>query len=259
MNDINIRVRKRNGEYAAFDIEKLRNALKRSGATESETAEIVEQLTPSLFEGITTKRIYEIAYSLLRKRSHRVAGRYRLKKAIMDLGPTGYPFEHFVGKLFEADGYTTKTGVFVKGNCVQHEVDVVAEKDNKRYMVECKFHGDSRKKSDVKVALYIHSRFLDIKNQWQKEELSNDKTFTGMIVTNTRFSQDAMQYGKCVGLKVVSWDYPAGNSLKDWIDRSGYHPITSLASLRTKEKQFLLRKAWYYADKLRKTSMYCKA
>ena len=242
MNDINIRVRKRDGEYAPFDIEKLRNALKRSGATEEESEGIVVQLKPRLFEGITTKRIYEIAYSLLRKRSHRVAGRYRLKKAIMELGPTGYPFEHFVGKLFEADGYTTEVGVFVMGNCVQHEVDVVAEKGNKRYMVECKFHSDSRKKSDVKVALYINSRFLDVRDQWQEEEFSNDKTFTGMIVTNTRFSKDAMQYGKCVGLKMVSWDYPSGNSLKDWIDRSGYHPITSLASLRTKEKQFLLEK-----------------
>lgn len=242
MNTIDIQVRKRDGEYAAFDVEKLRNALKRSGATEEESETIIKQLEPRLFDGITTKRIYEIAYSLLRKRSHRVAGRYRLKKAIMEFGPTGYPFEHFVGKLFEADGYTTKTGVFVKGSCVQHEVDVVAEKDRKRYMVECKFHSDSKKKSDVKVALYIHSRFLDIRNQWQKEELANDKTFIGMIVTNTRFSQDAMQYGKCVGLKVISWDYPSGNSLKDWIDRSGYHPITSLASLRRKEKQFLLEK-----------------
>lgn len=242
MNTIDIQVRKRDGEYVAFDIEKLRNALKRSGATEEESETIIKQLEPRLFDGITTKRIYEIAYSLLRKRSHRVAGRYRLKKAIMELGPTGYPFEHFVGKLFEADGYTTEIGVFVKGNCVQHEVDVVAEKGNKRYMVECKFHSDSRKKSDIKVALYIHSRFLDVREQWQEEELSNDKTFTGMIITNTRFSQDAMQYGKCVGLKVVSWDYPSGNSLKDWIDRSGYHPITSLASLRKKEKEFLLKK-----------------
>jgi len=242
MNNINIRVKKRDGAYAAFDIEKLRNALRRSGATETESADIVEHLKPRLFEGITTKKIYEIAYSLLRKRSHRVAGRYRLKKAIMELGPTGYPFEHFVGKLFESDGYNAKTGVFVKGKCVQHEVDVVAEKGIKKYMVECKFHSDSRKKSDVKVALYIHSRFLDVRDRWKEEKQSNDKTFTGMIVTNTRFSQDAMQYGKCVGLKLVSWDYPSGNSLKDWIDRSGYHPITSLASLRTKEKQFLLEK-----------------
>lgn len=252
MSHIDIRVRKRDGEFAAFDIEKLRNALKRSGATEVESEGIIEQLEPHLFDGITTKRIYEIAYSLLRKRSNRVAGRYRLKKAIMELGPTGYPFEHFVGKLFESDGYNAETGVFVQGKCVKHEVDVVAEKGNKKYMVECKFHSDSRKKSDVKVALYINSRFLDVRNKWQEEEVLVNKAYTGMIVTNTRFSKDAMQYGKCVGLKLVSWDYPSGNSLKDWVDRSGYHPITSLASLRTKEKQFLLEKGIVLCSQVKK-------
>ncbi len=242
MSNIDISVRKRDGAYVPFDIEKLRNALQRSGATANESADVVEKLKTKLFNGITTKRIYEIAYGLLRKRSNNAAGRYRLKKAILELGPTGYPFEKFVGKLFEADGYNAKVGVFVQGLCVQHEVDVVAQKGNKKYMVECKFHSDSRKKSDVKVALYIHSRFLDVSAKWKQEENNPEMVYKGMVVTNTRFSEDAMQFGKCAGMKVVSWDYPHGNSLKDWIDRSAYHPITSLASLRKKEKQFLLEK-----------------
>jgi len=240
MNEINIRVKKRDGAYAPFDIVKLRNALQRSGATIDESTRIIEKIEPLLFDGISTKRIYQIAYGLLRKYSHQVAGRYRLKKAILELGPTGYPFEKFIGKLFEADGYEAEVGIFIKGLCVQHEVDVVAEKGNKKFMVECKFHSDTRKKSDVKVALYIHSRFLDVSARWKQEENNSEMIYKGMVVTNTRFSEDAMQYGKCAGMKVVSWDYPRGNSLKDWIDRSGYHPITSLASLRKKEKQFLL-------------------
>jgi len=242
MSNIDISVRKRDGAYVPFDIEKLRNALQRSGATANESADVVEKLKTKLFNGITTKRIYEIAYGLLRKRSNNAAGRYRLKKAILELGPTGYPFEKFIGKLFEADGYNAEVGVFVQGLCVQHEVDVVAQKGDKKYMVECKFHGDSRKKSDVKVALYIHSRFLDVSAKWKQEENNPEMVYKGMVVTNTRFSEDAMQFGKCAGMKVVSWDYPHGNSLKDWIDRSAYHPITSLASLRKKEKQFLLEK-----------------
>jgi len=240
MSNIDISVRKRDGAYVPFDIEKLRNALQRSGATANESADVVEKLKTKLFNGITTKRIYEIAYGLLRKRSNNAAGRYRLKKAILELGPTGYPFEKFIGKLFEADGYNAEVGVFVQGLCVQHEVDVVAQKGDKKYMVECKFHSDSRKKSDVKVALYIHSRFLDVSAKWKQEENNLEMVYKGMVVTNTRFSEDAMQFGKCAGMKVVSWDYPHGNSLKDWIDRSAYHPITSLASLRKKEKQFLL-------------------
>jgi len=43
-------------------------------------------------------------------------------------------------------------------------------------------------------------------------------------------------------LKLVSWDYPQGNSLKDRIDKSGFHPITSLKTLMKKEKEELLKK-----------------
>ncbi len=237
-----IRVKKNQGEYVLFEIEKIKNALNRSGASFEESTAIVEQLLPKLYDGITTKKIYQIAYALLRKRSQKAAGRYRLKKALLEFGPTGYPFEKFVGKLFEADGYKVETGVYVQGLCVQHEVDVVAQKGNKKFMVECKFHGDTRKKSDVKVALYIHSRFLDVSAKWKEDENNPEMVYKGMVVTNTRFSVDAMQFGKCAGMKVVSWDYPKGNSLKDWIDRAAYHPITSLASLKKKEKQFLLEK-----------------
>ncbi|MCF6342616.1 MAG: hypothetical protein L3J31_07415, partial [Bacteroidales bacterium] len=97
----------------------------------------------------------------------------------------------------------------------------------------------SRRKSDLKVALYIQSRFVDLKTAWELSN-GNETQYRGMVVCNTRFSDDAMQFAKCAGLGLVSWDYPAGNSLKDWIDRSGYHPITSLHSLKKREKQELL-------------------
>ena len=42
-------------------------------------------------------------------------------------------------------------------------------------------------------------------------------------------------------VNLVSWDYPSGNALKDWVDRSGMHPITCMQSLRKKDKQVLLK------------------
>jgi len=236
----NINVTKGTGEQAAFDVDKLSSALKRSGANPNEIADIIRQVELMLYDGISTKKIYRIAYSILRKKSQHAAGRYRLKKAIMELGPTGYPFEKFVGRLFESDGYLVKIGQVVQGKCVQHEVDVVAVKPGEQVMVECKFHGDSSRKSDVRVALYIQSRFVDLKTAWELSGEEKNTNYRGMVVCNTRFSDDAMQFAKCAGLSLISWDYPSGNSLKDWIDRSGYHPITSLHSLKKREKQQLL-------------------
>lgn len=240
MRNPTINVTKGTGEKAAFEIEKLSSALKRSGANPMQIGQITREVEAMLYEGITTKRIYQIAYSLLRKKSQHVAGRYRLKKAILELGPTGYPFEKFVGRLFESDGYKVEIGQVVQGKCIQHEVDVVAKKAGKQVMVECKFHSDSSRKSDVRVALYIQSRFMDLKARWESNNSVNNTEYKGMIVCNTRFSDDAMRFSECAGLELISWDYPAGNSLKDWIDRSGYHPITSLHSLKKRDKQQLL-------------------
>lgn len=235
-----IKITKRSGEQVLFDTDKLRTSLERSGAGEKDIEDVIQQVELKIVDGISTHKLYQLAYSILRKKSNHVAGRYRLRKAIFDLGPTGYPFEKFVGELLRNQGYKVQIGVKVNGHCIQHEVDVIAEKDDKKFMVECKFHRDQRRKSDVKVSLYIHSRFLDIKKEWDKNPKEINRIHQGWIVTNTRFTEDAVQFGKCAGLKMISWDYPAQGSLRERIDRSGLHPITALQGLTKKEKQEVL-------------------
>lgn len=242
MEQSKILVIKSNGESVPFEEDKIRQALKRSGARPGQIEEALRLVKQQLYDGITTHKIYQVAYRVLKKRSHHVAGRYRLKKAMLELGPSGYPFEKFVGKLLDAKGYTTRVDQIVQGVCITHEVDVVARNESEQIMVECKYHSDVKRKSDVKVALYIHSRFLDVSKAWKNSQQNDNITYTGMVVTNTRFSDDATQFAECAGMQLVSWDYPKGNSLKDWIDRSGLHPITSLSLLKKSEKQFMLEK-----------------
>lgn len=239
---MDVKVIKGNGEKVAFDPEKLKQALAHSGANTVEQNRVVNLVEARMYDGITTRKIYQIAHALLKKGSHKTAGRYRLKKAIMELGPTGYPFEIFVGKIFQSMGYQVEVGVTVQGKCIQHEVDVVAKKPGEMIMIECKFHSDNTRKSDVKVPLYIQSRYLDVKAAWGKKYSTEGLKYQGGIVTNTRFSDDAMNYGKCAGLLLISWDYPNNKSLKTWIDKTGLHPLTSLHSLTKKEKQYLLEK-----------------
>lgn len=158
----------------------------------------------------------------------------------MELGPSGFPFEKFVGRILEREGFDAKVGVIVQGNCVQHEVDVIAQKDNKHYMIECKYHSNQGRFCNVKIPLYIHSRFLDVEKQWAKQEGHGTKFHQGSLYTNTRFTTDAIQYGKCAGLMLSSWDYPKGDGLRERIDRSGLHPLTSLTTLTKAEKSKLL-------------------
>ena len=228
-------VTKTNGEIVEFKSNKLSYSLKKAGASEKLITEIVDHIKTSLFDKMTTKEIYMQAFKLLKQKDPPKAARYKLKKAIMELGETVYPFEKFVGELLKAEGFTVKVGVIVKGKCVTHEVDVIAEKDNLHFMCECKFHKWPKRHCDVKIPLYIQSRFKDVEAEWQKKVGHQIKFHQGWIFTNTRFTSDATQYAECSGLRLVSWDYPKANGIKDRIDKTGVHPITCLTTISHKE------------------------
>ena len=231
---------KATGEKDKFSLNKLRNSLQRTGANNAIVDEIINVVRDELYQGISTKQIYNRAFALLKKKQPFYASKYKLKKAIYELGPTGFPFESFVSAILKYDGYKTSTNEILQGKCVTHEIDVVALKDNETTIIECKFHGEQGLNCNVKVPLYINSRYQDVKAHWIAN-IKNDTILTqGWVVTNTRFTDDALQYGKCVGLYLLSWDYPKENALKDRIDRLGLYPITVSTLLTNREKQFLL-------------------
>ncbi len=235
-----INIIKYSGEIEAFNIEKLKRSLRHSKASEQLVTEIAEEIQTQLTEGMTTKRIYELAYKMLKSKSKSGSARYKLKKAIMEFGPTGYPFEKFVGKILEYEGFKTDVGVVMQGHCVTHEVDVTALKAKKHYLIECKFHSDQGRKCNVKIPLYIQSRFKDLETQWLKQKDHSLKFHKGWVYTNTKFSIDAIRFGECAGLGLVSWDYPKQDSLKSKIDISRLYPITALPSLSKQDKQKIL-------------------
>lgn len=242
MKNTNFNITKKSGEVIRFDYDKLKKSFERSGASQKDINDVIAHLSEKVYDGISTKKLFQLAYAFLRKRSQEVGGRYRLKNAIMELGPSGFPFERFVAELLKYQGFDTQVGTIVKGECISHEVDVIAQKDDQKIMIECKFHGNTHIKSDVKVALYIHSRYQDVLKSWKKTDPKNIQNYQGWVVTNTRFTQDAIDYANCAGLQLVSWDYPSKGSLRERIDISGLHPITALHSITKSEKKLLLDK-----------------
>ncbi len=236
----NITVTKASGEKELYDESKLRRSLANAGAGQEIVDEIANAIRDMLVDGISTRKLYKEAFRLLKKRSNRYAGRYKLKEALLELGPTGYPFEKFTAELLSRMGYQTKVGQIIEGDCVSHEIDVLAEKENEHFIVECKFHNRKDHKCNVKVPLYIQSRFLDVKSKWSSRPGHKNKKHFGWVVTNTRFTEDATQYANCIGLKLLSWDYPRNRGLKDLISRVNLHPITCLSSLGDGDKQKLL-------------------
>lgn len=228
------------GDKVKFSLEKLRTSLKRSGADKQTINRVLDSVCDELYQGITTKEIYNRAFALLKKKESYLASKYKLKKAIYELGPTGFPFERFISAILKYSGYTTEVDRIIQGKCVTHEIDVVAHKNNETTIVECKFHHQQGLNCNVKIPLYINSRYQDVKAHWNVKANKETELTKGWVVTNTRFTKDALKYGNCCGLYLLSWDYPKDNGLKDRIDRLGLYPVTVSTLLTKREKQFLL-------------------
>ncbi len=216
---------KASGEKENFNAEKVRRTCLRAGASKELADEIVEEIKKKIYDGMHTKEILNIVLKLLKK-VPAGAARYDLKRAIMRLGPTGFPFENFVAGILQDYGYKVKVGQIIMGQCATHEIDIVAKKGNKRYMVECKYHNASGIYTGLKTALYTHARLLDL----------NDKFDQGWLVCNTKCSSETIKYSRCVGLKILSWRYPPGEGLEKLIEQNKLYPITILRNVNKYEK-----------------------
>ena len=235
-------ITKASGTTEPFHREKLVGSLTRSGASPQTIDKIITHVEDELREGMSTSAIYRHAFFLLRKLESTVAARYSLKRAVMELGPSGFPFEQFVAEILREKGYAVRTNQLVKGKCIEHEIDVVAWNENKLLMVEAKFHNDLDLKSDVKVVLYIKARADDLKHQKFSYGREMRMLNEFWLVTNTKFTQQAIRYGECAGIKMVGWNYPLRGNLHDMIDDAGLHPLTCLTSLSLQDRRALFDK-----------------
>ena len=227
-----VKVQKADGSVEDYSEYKVRSSLERAGADEQTIRDITGHINTKLFEGISSQDIYMLIYNELKRKNHMLVSRYNLKRAIMELGPTGYPFEKFIAGVLNTQGYSTEVSQMVPGECVYHEIDVIAKKDGKRMMIECKFHNRPGTKSKIQTILYTYARFMDVSMHNEFHE--------AWLVTNTKVTQEVIEYAKCKGLTVIAWVYPHHMSLRKLVEDSNLHPITALDHLSTERKRQLL-------------------
>ncbi|MCB9811849.1 ATPase [Candidatus Nomurabacteria bacterium] len=237
-----MKITKADGTTEAFRPNKLRNSLKKAGANRDEVEHIVKQVEDELFDGMTTQVIYARAFELLRSSESPTAAKYSLRRALFGLGPTGFPFEDFLARLFEIEGYKTRTRLTLKGKCAIHELDVAAYRPDHTFIAEAKFHARPGIKSDLQVVMYSYARKLDLENKAVcKDDTCGIIDF--LVVTNTKFTSTAEKYATCVGLQLLGWDYPRTNNLQDRIEAAGLYPITVIQSLSSAQKAALLKRS----------------
>lgn len=226
---MNIKVTKASGVLEPFSEDKIRRSLKRAGTQPQVIDKILAQLIGRLHDGITTRAIYQQVFALLNQYQAGQGYQYSLKDALMQLGPSGYPFEKFVARLLDYLDYQTQTNIIMKGKCIDHEIDVIANKDHQQYLIECKFHNRPGTKTRSKDALGIQARFEDLSHQFHQ----------AWLITNTKLTSTAIKYGLCRGIKLLAWRYPGDLGLETLIQTNKLHPLTCLTFLNQQDRRLL--------------------
>ena len=223
---------KASGDKVPFEKKHIEKSILRAGGSNSFAKQTARNVERKISKDMSTQKVLMLTLDELKK-DPEVAMKYNLKRAIMELGPEGYVFEEFFAQILTNYGYKTKTGTMVKGKRDLQEIDIIAEK-KKRIMIEAKYHNQIGIYTKGKVAMYTYARFLDINSN------PKNKFDEPWLVTNTRCSRNAIEYGKGVGLKIIGWAYPSkGQNLQNIIEKKSLYPITVLRCLPKKVKEKL--------------------
>ena len=243
-----ITVIKRDGSEVPFEDARVVRSMERVGVASELHDRVLAHIKEKVQADniITTDEIFYHIREFLVDKDKRSALRFNLRQAIFELGPTGFPFEKFLAKVFQDHGYRAQTDLHMQGECVTHEIDALIEKDGKKEIVEAKFHNQTFGKTDIQVLLYTYARFLDV-----KEKNNLDGVW---VATNTKISTDAITYANCKGIKVLSWNYPEGSNLAEFLEKPKMYPITTLTDLTTEEKRRFIDNGIVLASDLLKIS-----
>ena len=222
------------GEKELFSLKKVLNSARRVGASPELARKIAQTLNKEVFPGMKTSAIFKRIRQLLSKDAPKSALRFSLKEGIRKLGPTGFPFEKYIGEVLRRYGFTVKINQFLSGFCLtNYEIDFVAEKNGLVYVGECKYRNLAGERVDSGNVLKNHARFLDI----QKGSYFKSKRYQGfeiktMMVTNTKFTGRAKDYSRCTGIELLGWRCPKDKGLEYLVEKERLYPITILPSSR---------------------------
>lgn len=234
---------KTSGEKESFNPAKLCSSIKKSGAPTDIADNICSYVEQKVEPNISTKQLWRIALGYLIKEDIKYAARYSLRRAILELGPTGFLFEQFIEALLQLYGFNTKRNVMMQGaSGVSHEIDILAQNDETHALVEAKFRHQYAIKTAVDVVMYAEARREDVAKYQDKKEGDDKKPHEMWLITNAKFTQNAIKYGEHKKMNLIGWDYPRKNSLEDLITKVNLFPITVLPSVSKIETEKFTKK-----------------
>jgi hypothetical protein len=224
-----INVTKFDGRLQPFDRAKVARTCMRMGADRAVADDIAGRVEAEAYDGITTKRIMQMIFANLRRRMPEARHRIDLRTAISLMRPKP-DFELFAAQILRAYGYKVASNRIIRGKCVEHEIDAVAENGKDVFYVEVKHHMNAHTYTGVDVFLQARATFEDLTDGYKAG--AHRTPFTkAMVFTNAKMSEHALRYADCRGIRYVSWDEPRGRGLGDIIDSHKLYPVTLIRGM----------------------------
>ena len=238
MNILPVFVTKADGSRQLFDREKVVKTCLRMGANRQIAYEIAEKVEKRLYDGISTDKILQMIFRLLRK--HKPTLRYFLDlRKGLSLMSSKPEFEKFVQILLAHHGFEVSPNQIIRGKCVGHEVDAIARKDGVTYFVEAKHHSNYHTPTGLDESRIARAVLEDVAEGFVlgKSDLKIDRA---MIVTNTRYSEHARRYGKCRNILQIGWSSPINLGLQNMIEEKKLYPLSCLRGLKSENRMQLV-------------------
>ncbi len=230
------------GEREAFSDKKILSAIKRSGASKKVALDILEKVKENFVPDMSTGELFKMIRSFLKKEEPQASIRFSLKYAIKALGPAGFLFEKYIYDVLEDCGYEVRLNPTIRGRCITYERDVLAKKDGVMYLGECKYRNRPGEKVDVNVCLKEYAILKDVERGGY---FSSDRSLhdvRNLVITNTRFTNQAAKYANCVGMHLLGWRHPNNDGLERMIEEKGLYPITILPSFKRNNMDYFAQK-----------------
>jgi hypothetical protein len=162
----------------------------------------------------------------MRKYRPDVGHLYDLKQGLSLMEPKP-EFELFIQVLLAHTGFEVTPNRVLRGKCVEHEVDGIAKKDGVTYFVEVKHHFSYHALTGLDESRIAWAVLEDVTDAFIAG-LTDLRIDRAVIVTNTRYSEHAIQYGKCKKIIQIGWTSPENFGLRDAIEENKLYPLSCL-------------------------------
>ena len=221
-------VTKADGSKQPYSREKIVKTALRLGANREEADRVAQKIETRLYDDISTRRILQLIFLFMSKPRPAVKHLFDLKRGISLMEPKP-EFEMFVRVLLSHIGFEVKPNTVLRGLCGEHEADAIASKDGVTYFVEVKHHANYHSLTGLDESRIARAILEDI-TEGYLQGVTPIKIEKAMIVTNTRYSEHAINYGRCRGIVQMGWASPE-NGLQEIIETHKLYPLSCLRGI----------------------------